>query len=65
VLNKGNSVLITGVSSGIGFDAARYLVEKGYFVFGSVRDAQAAEPSPGSTVREPHRRANSSDCSTP
>lgn len=30
-------ILITGVSSGIGFDAVRYLIEKGYYVFGSVR----------------------------
>lgn len=31
------NVLITGVSTGIGYDAARYLVERGYRVFGSVR----------------------------
>lgn len=30
-------VLITGVSTGIGLDATRYLIEKGFFVFGSVR----------------------------
>jgi NAD(P)-dependent dehydrogenase (short-subunit alcohol dehydrogenase family) len=30
-------VLITGVSTGIGYDAARYLVERGWHVFGSVR----------------------------
>ena len=30
-------VLITGVSTGIGFDATRYLIDAGYFVFGSVR----------------------------
>jgi len=30
-------VLITGVSSGIGFDAVDYLTKKGYHVFGSVR----------------------------
>ena len=30
-------VIITGVSSGIGLDAARYLIGKGYHVFGSVR----------------------------
>ena len=30
-------VLITGVSSGIGYDATRFLIEKGYHVFGSVR----------------------------
>ncbi len=30
-------VVITGVSSGIGFDGARYLVERGWHVFGSVR----------------------------
>lgn len=30
-------VIITGVSSGIGLDATRYLIGKGYHVFGSVR----------------------------
>ncbi len=35
------TILITGVSTGIGFDAARYLIGKGYFVFGSVRDNAA------------------------
>ena len=30
-------VLITGVSKGIGYDATRYLTEKGFFVIGSVR----------------------------
>ena len=30
-------VLITGVSSGIGFDAVDFLINKGYHVFGSVR----------------------------
>jgi len=31
-------VLITGVSTGIGYDATRYLIDKGFFVFGSVRN---------------------------
>ncbi len=31
------NVLITGVSTGIGFDAARFLIDRGYRVFGSVR----------------------------
>ena len=30
-------VLITGVSTGIGLDATRYLIQKGFFVIGSVR----------------------------
>ena len=30
-------VLITGVSTGIGFATTRYLIDAGYFVFGSVR----------------------------
>ena len=30
-------VLITGVSSGIGYDAVQFLIDKGFHVFGSVR----------------------------
>ena len=30
-------ILITGVSSGIGYDATTYLIDQGYHVFGSVR----------------------------
>ena len=37
------NVLITGVSTGIGFDGARYLIERGYHVFGSVRSQSDAE----------------------
>jgi NAD(P)-dependent dehydrogenase (short-subunit alcohol dehydrogenase family) len=37
------SVVITGTSSGIGFDAARALVARGYRVFGSVRKQADAE----------------------
>jgi NAD(P)-dependent dehydrogenase (short-subunit alcohol dehydrogenase family) len=35
------TIVITGVSSGIGYDAVRYLSQHGYFVFGSVRSAEA------------------------
>lgn len=35
-------VLITGVSTGIGYDATRYLIDKGFFVFGSVRKKEDA-----------------------
>jgi NADP-dependent 3-hydroxy acid dehydrogenase YdfG len=31
------TVVITGVSTGIGYDAARYLLANGYQVWGSVR----------------------------
>ncbi len=37
------SVVITGVSSGIGLDAARRLLQRGYRVFGSVRKQADAE----------------------
>jgi NAD(P)-dependent dehydrogenase (short-subunit alcohol dehydrogenase family) len=37
------NVLITGVSTGIGLDAARYLIDHGYRVFGSVRKPADAE----------------------
>lgn len=36
-------VVITGASTGIGYDAARYLIERGYHVFGSVRKQADAE----------------------
>lgn len=36
-------ILITGVSSGIGYDAVRHLTQKGYFVFGSVRNKDDQE----------------------
>lgn len=36
-------VLITGVSTGIGLDATRYLIERGYHVLGSVRKMADAE----------------------
>ena len=41
--NERSSVVITGVSTGIGFDAARYLIERGYRVFGSVRSQADAD----------------------
>ena len=36
-------ILITGVSSGIGYSCAKYFIEKGYHVFGSVRKTKDAE----------------------
>lgn len=36
-------ILITGASTGIGYDAARYLIERGYHVFGSVRKQTDAD----------------------
>jgi NAD(P)-dependent dehydrogenase (short-subunit alcohol dehydrogenase family) len=36
-------VVITGVSTGIGFDATRYLIARGFHVFGSVRKQGDAE----------------------
>jgi NAD(P)-dependent dehydrogenase (short-subunit alcohol dehydrogenase family) len=43
-------VVITGTSTGIGYDGARYLIEKGWHVFGSVRkqaDADRVESALG------------------
>ncbi|WP_080054565.1 SDR family NAD(P)-dependent oxidoreductase [Spirosoma aerolatum] len=34
------TILITGVSTGIGYGAAKHFIERGYTVFGSVRNAQ-------------------------
>ncbi|WP_324731208.1 SDR family oxidoreductase [Pseudomonas paeninsulae] len=36
-MNKRPNILITGVSTGIGLDAAEHLIKQGYHVFGSVR----------------------------
>ncbi len=36
-------VLITGASTGIGYTSAKYLLDKGFFVFGSVRKSSDAE----------------------
>ena len=36
-------VVITGASTGIGYDAARYLIARGYHVFGSVRKQADAD----------------------
>ena len=41
--NNRQNVLITGVSTGIGFDGARYLIQRGYRVFGSVRSQADAD----------------------
>lgn len=36
-------IVITGVSTGIGYDSARYLIERGYYIFGSVRKQSDAD----------------------
>ena len=36
-MSKRKFVLITGVSSGIGYESVRYLIDKGFYVLGSVR----------------------------
>ncbi|MCP4419699.1 MAG: SDR family oxidoreductase [Chloroflexi bacterium] len=36
-------IVVTGASTGIGYDAARYLIEHGYHVFGSVRKVTDGE----------------------
>lgn len=38
-----NFVLLTGASTGIGYASANYLINKGYFVFGSVRNEADAD----------------------
>jgi NAD(P)-dependent dehydrogenase (short-subunit alcohol dehydrogenase family) len=42
-MDRPKYVVITGVSTGIGYDGARYLVERGWHVFGSVRKTADAE----------------------
>jgi len=46
------AVMITGVSSGIGYDATGYLISRGYTVFGSVRTEQDRQRLCG---KFPHR----------
>jgi NAD(P)-dependent dehydrogenase (short-subunit alcohol dehydrogenase family) len=41
--NRMKYVVVTGVSTGIGYDAALYLIERGYHVFGSVRKVADGE----------------------
>ena len=36
-------IVVTGVSSGIGYDVARYLTEQGFYIFGSVRTQTDAD----------------------
>jgi NAD(P)-dependent dehydrogenase (short-subunit alcohol dehydrogenase family) len=36
-------IFVTGVSSGIGYDAARYLIEQDFYIFGSVRTQTDAD----------------------
>ncbi len=40
---KNKYVVVTGVSSGIGFDVTGKLIERGFYVFGSVRKKEDAE----------------------
>lgn len=40
---KNEYIFITGVSTGIGYEAAKYLVDKGFYVFGSVRKQSDAD----------------------
>ena len=42
-MTKSQNVLITGVSTGIGYELAKIFVEKGYNVFGSVRKQADAD----------------------
>ncbi len=36
-------IVITGVSTGIGYDVARYLIKRGFYIFGSVRKQSDAD----------------------
>ncbi len=44
VFKEQEVVLITGTSSGIGFETALLLAQKGYFVYATMRDLNKAEP---------------------
>ena len=38
IVHKSGAILLTGASSGIGYDAAKALADRGYTVFGTVRN---------------------------
>lgn len=40
---RSKTILITGASTGIGYGAAKHFIERGYTVFGSVRNSQDAD----------------------
>ncbi|MCB0281463.1 MAG: SDR family oxidoreductase [Calditrichaeota bacterium] len=42
-MNRSNNIVITGVSSGIGFACTKRFINKGYTVFGSVRKPEDSE----------------------
>lgn len=42
-MNKSNNLVITGVSTGIGYELARQFLDRGYRVFGSVRNKEDAD----------------------
>lgn len=42
-MKKNNSIVVTGVSTGIGLELCRQFIEKGYHVFGSVRKQDDAD----------------------
>jgi len=42
-MNKSKNILITGASTGIGYDLAKVFIDSGYTVFGSVRKKKDAE----------------------
>ncbi len=45
-------ILITGCSSGFGFDSAKYLAEKGHFVYASMRNTQSKNAKAASELRD-------------
>ncbi len=46
------SILITGCSSGFGYDAAKYLASKGNHVYATMRDVEGRNSGPANELRE-------------
>lgn len=45
-------ILITGCSSGFGYNAAKYLAEKGHHIFASMRNVEGKNATPASELKE-------------
>lgn len=62
IVHKSGAILLTGASSGIGYDAAKALADKGYTVFGTVRNENDFETLKVSSCDCDHTTTDSPVC---